>query len=234
MTADVMDEFISYGVFAWDVHDSLWLLECGTVPALEMDSLKRAEIDKLLAEDGKPPVVILQDIIERDFLGHSVILCLLDAGGHKGELVDHFVKSNWERCIQQKGHSLQGGAHFKMSDKFRTNHFITGNARYYQSTAIYYLYAQKNREENYLWFYPEISEEMLTQIRAMQPDNSSKNGHLYENWTSKNLPDHIFDVAKYAFMAKDFMLAYYKNDKFSHCAAPSLRRRMDKIKTEKN
>ena len=37
MTADVMDEFISYGVFAWDVHDSLWLLECGTVPALEMD-----------------------------------------------------------------------------------------------------------------------------------------------------------------------------------------------------
>lgn len=51
---------------------------------------------------------------------------------------------------------------------------VLTNEKYWKSTAIFYLYAQKNREENFLWFYTDISDEHIAEIRDMRPDEGSK------------------------------------------------------------
>lgn len=176
ITADVMDDFISYGVFAWDVNDSIYLVECGEVPYIELTPDKRASIDEGLKEDGKPPCKTLEDILAKDFLvneegvGIKATFLVIDQGGHKAEEVKHFAKMN-SNVLMQKGTSMTS-QNWRTSD---TQHkLVLTNEKYWKSTAIFYLYSQKNRQENYLWFYPGMSEEHLAEIRDVRPDNTSK------------------------------------------------------------
>lgn len=229
VTADVMDDFNAYAVYAWDIHDNLWMLECGRVPFLEIDEAKREELDRIAAEEKKEPVKCLQDIVDKQYLGFNIGLVLVDAGGHRAQLVEHFIRQNWNIAIQQKGTAMVQN-HFKLSDKFKYNHMLISNANYWKATAIYQLYSQKDTKENYLWFTSDITEEQLAEIRDVQPDTASKFGHLPENWKSRTGEDHVFDTIKYSYLAKDFMLQYYLNDKFNQLKAPSLLKRLDKIR----
>lgn len=117
---------------------------------------------------------------------------------------------------------------WKMSDNFQK--LIIANEKHWKATAIFYLYSQKNKQENYLWFNPEISEETLTEIRAMQPDSSSKWGAEPENWQSKTPESHAFDLVKYCYLAKDFALQSLQKSRFRFGQAPSILRRFDKQK----
>jgi len=103
------------------------------------------------------------------------------------------------------------------------------NEKYYRSTAIYYLYAQKNRQENFLWFYPEIDEEHLAELRDWHPDTSSKWGDEYSNWISKTGKDHLADCLKYAYLARDLACMTFAKTRFRFCKAPSLLRRFEKM-----
>ena len=56
---------------------------------------------------------------------------------------------------------------------------------------------KRTRGENYLWLYPEISDEHIAELRDMRPDESSKFGHEPSNWVSKTGKNHLFDCVKY-------------------------------------
>lgn len=104
------------------------------------------------------------------------------------------------------------------------------NEKYYRSSAIYYLYAQKNRNENYLYLYPEISEEHIAELRDWHPDASSKWGDEYSNWVSKTGKDHQADCLKYAILARDLAVTTFNKTDFRFAKAPSLLRRFENDK----
>lgn len=175
ITSDTMDDFCRYGVWAWDVNDNMYLIEDGEVPFIELPPDKRAAINEQRQVDGKPPVVTLEDILDKDFLvedgvGIKATFTVIDQGGHKGDEVKHFAKMH-KNVIMQKGTSMTS-VNWKPSEN--QERLILTNEKYFKSTLIYYLYSQKNKQENYLYFNPTISEETLAEFKDVQPDNTSK------------------------------------------------------------
>lgn len=228
-TSDTMDEFSSYAVWAWGVDDSLYMLECGEVQYIELDAEKRKQIDEDRKAEGVPPIVTLEDILLKDFLikdgiGIKPTFMVIDQGGHKADDVKHFVKIH-RNVIMQKGTSMTS-MNWRMSDNHER--LVITNEKYWKSTAIYYLYAQKHTEENYLWFYPDIADEHIAELRDVKPDETSKWGNEPENWVSKTGKDHQFDCLKYAYFARDFALQSFLKTRYRFGKAPSIVRRFEK------
>lgn len=175
MTADVMDDFVSYAVFAWDVCDSLYIIEDGKVQYIELTDEKRRQVNEDRKAENLPPITALEDLLVKDYLvkdnvGIKPTFCVIDQGGHKGDDVKHFAKMH-NNVLMQKGTTMTS-MNWRMSEN--QNRLLLSNERYWKSTAIYYLYSQKNKEENYLWFNPDITDESISEIRDMRPDDSSK------------------------------------------------------------
>lgn len=198
ITSDTMDLYNRYAVWAWDVNDGLYLIEDGEVPYLELSPDKREEINKQRQDEGKPPVTTLEDVLIKDYLvedgvGIQATFMVVDQGGHKADEVKHFAKMH-KNVVLQKGTSISS-VNWKYSEN--QERLILTNEKFWKSTAIYYLYSQKNRQENYLWLNPSISEESIAELRDVMPDNTSKWGDIPENWCSKTGKDHLFDCLKY-------------------------------------
>lgn len=178
VTADVMDAYDSYAVWAWGVDDSLYMLDCGEVQYTELDPDKRAQINEQRKAENQPPIETLEDILKKDYLikdgvGIKPTFMVVDVGGHKADEIKHFAKMN-RNVVMQKGTSMTS-MNWRLSEN--QDRLVLTNEKYWKSTAIYYLYAQKNRQENYLWFYPSISDESIAQIRDVRPDETSKWGN---------------------------------------------------------
>lgn len=85
LTADVMDDFIAWGVFAFDVNDNTYLIECGETAYLELSDDKRRQLNEERKIDGKPPIVTLEDVLNKDYLvkdgvGLKPLVCCIDQG----------------------------------------------------------------------------------------------------------------------------------------------------------
>ena len=93
---------------------------------------------------------------------------------------------------------------------------------------MYYLYSQRKTDADYLWLYPEISDEHIAEIRDVRPDESSKWGNEPGNWVPKTGKDHQFDCIKYAYLAKDFMLQSLSKSRYRFGRAPSILRRHER------
>lgn len=231
ITSDTMDSFNSWAAWAWDVNDNLYMLECGEVPYIELSEDKRKDIDEQRKADNQEPVNTLEDILMRDWLvkdgvGIKATFLMIDQGGHKSNDVKHFCKMH-KNVIMQKGTSMTS-SNWKFSDN--QERLVISNEKFWKSTAIYYLYSQKNKIENYLWFYPEISEDHIAEIRDMRPDDTSKFGHSPENWVSKTGKSHQFDCLKYAYLARDFALQTLMKGRYRFGQAPSILKRFEKQK----
>ena len=87
-----------------------------------------------------------------------------------GDDVKYFAKKI-NNVVMWKGTNLSV-VNFKVSENQRN--LVLGNAKHYKEVLIYMMYSQKNKQENYLWLFPEIQEEYVKQLKAMKPDNSSK------------------------------------------------------------
>ena len=232
MTSDTMDEFSSYAVWAWGVDDSLYMLDCGEVQYIDLDPEKRKQIDEDRKAESLPPIETLEDLLMKDYLinadgvGIKPTFIVIDQGGHRANDIKHFAKMH-RNVIMQKGTSMTS-MNWRMSDN--QERLAITNEKYWKSTAIYYLYAQKNREENFLWFYPSISDEHIAEIRDVRPDDSSKWGNEPENWIAKTGKDHQFDCLKYACFAKDFALQSFVKTRYRFAKASSIVRRFEKQK----
>lgn len=229
ITSDTMDNYSRYAVWAWTVNDHICLLEDGEVPYIELTPDKRASMNEELKSEGKPPVVTLEDILDKDFLkedgvGIKATFIVIDQGGHKTSEVAHFAKMH-KNVIMQKGTSMTS-MNWKLSEN--QDGLVLTNEKFWKSTAIYYLYAQKNKQENFLYFNPSISEEALAELKDVVPDNTSKWGNEYSNWISKTGVDHLFDCLKYCYFAREFALNTLSRKRFRFGMAPSILRRFDR------
>ena len=145
VTSDTMDDFNSYAVFAWCVDDSLYLIECGEVQYIELTDEKRDEINKERAAENQPPIITLEDVLMKDYLvkdgvGIKPTFLCIDQGGHKGADVKHLAKFH-KNVIMQKGTSMTV-SNWRMSDNHER--LVLTNEKFWKSTAIFYLYSQKN------------------------------------------------------------------------------------------
>ena len=83
MTVDTMDDFYSWGIFAFDVNDNSYLIDCGETPYLELLDEKRKQLNEERQNDGKPPVVTIDDLLSKDWLvndgiGTKPLMCCID------------------------------------------------------------------------------------------------------------------------------------------------------------
>lgn len=175
MTVDVMDDFYSWGIFAFDVNDNTYLIDCGETPYLELDDVKRRQINEERAAASKPPIVTIEDVLDKEYLvkdgvGLKPLACCIDQGGHKADLVKSFTKHH-RQVIQQKGTSMSS-LNWRESDN--QERLIITNEKYFRSLLIYIMYSQNNKRENYFYISPDIDEEYVKQIVGTRPDNSSK------------------------------------------------------------
>lgn len=230
ITSDTMDDYNRYAVWAWDVNDNTYLIKDGEVQYIELDDVKRKQVNDELKADGKPPTETLEDLLNREWLvgkegvGIKATFLLIDQGGHRADEVKHFARMH-KNVIMQKGTSMTS-----MNWKLSENHerLILSNEKYYKSSTIYYLYSQKNRQENFLWLNPDTTDEAIAELRDMRPDESSKWGSSPENWQPKTGVDHLFDCAKYFYLAKDFALQSLQKSRYRFAKAPSILRRFEK------
>lgn len=229
IAADTMDDFVSYAVFAWCTDDSLYMLECGELQHIELDQDKRDAIDRKRKEDGLPPIQTLEDKLLADYLasdgvGVKPTMLIIDQGGHRAGDVRHFAKGH-RNVIMQKGTSMTSAA-WRLSDS--QERLLLCDEKHWRSAAVYYLYSQRKTDADYLWLYPDISDEHIAEIRDVRPDESSKWGNEPRNWVPKTGKDHQFDCIKYAYLAKDFMLQSLSKSRYRFGRAPSILRRHER------
>lgn len=229
MTCDTMDDFYSWAIFAFDVNDNTYMIDCGETPYLELDDAKRKQINDDLADQGKPPCITIEDILNRDYLvkdgvGLKPLVCCIDQGGHKGDEVKAFAKHH-KNVLMQKGTSMSS---MNWRNSENQEKLIIVNEKYFRSLLIYNLYSQKNKQENYFYVNPSIDDEFIKQIIGTKPDNTTKFGDLPENWRDPSGNDHMFDVCKYWYLLKDYCLHSLNRKRYRFGQAPSILRQFEK------
>lgn len=175
ITADTQEQKSVYGVFAMDKKDNIFLLKQGQVRHMWLEPEQRQIINRQL----QIPVKTLEDIIQSEYLdGIKPLFAVIDRQGHRSQQVEYFSKRN-NKVIMWQGTKMES-QRFKLSNNNEKLYLVA--ARHYQAQLIHYLYTQKNREQNYLYFYPQITDECIKQILSFKPDNGKKWGDLPQNW----------------------------------------------------
>lgn len=226
MTADTQDNRSVVGVFGLDVNDNLYLLQACQPQYLTLKDQQRTAVNK----DREVPVVTVEDMLNKEYLkkngvGLKPVFCIIDRQGHRSNDVEYFAKRN-SQVLMYQGSALHT-SNWKMSQNNKRLCLVS--AKYYQTSLIYYLYSQKKRGQNYLYFYPSIEDDVIKQIVCVKPDPSKKFGHLPQNWQAENGAQHdFFDVVKMAYFAIDFAIKSFKIDRFRFGKSPMIARRWQK------
>ena len=243
MTADTQDDRSVIGVWAWSTNDNYYLLKTAQPKYLTISEAERARINEqnkqLAIKNGQQykPLETVEDILNAEYLvedgvGLKPLFCLMDMRGHRMDEVRYFMKYH-QNVIGWMGRGkLADPDHFVMNFKERA---IEGDAKHYQKEAIYYLHDQNKRDEQYLFFYPNIEEEVINQILACKPDPNAKWGHLPQNWTFGSRVHDYFDVIKMAFCARDYAMKKKNLKVFRYAKSPMLLQcREDQFKAKEN
>ena len=183
LVADTQDDRSVCGVFALDVNDNLYLIEAKELQYLSLTEEDRHTINSNLKstaeQKGEPfiPIQTVDDLLKKDYLvengvGIKPTFALIDRQGHRPHDIEFFSKQNYNVMMYQ-GTALQQ-ATWRMSDT--NSKLILGSAKFWQSQLIYYLYSQKKRGQDYLYFFPSITEEVIKQIVCVKPDPTKKFG----------------------------------------------------------
>lgn len=212
-TIDTQDDRSVVCVWAYDVNDNLFLIKTGEPIYLQLDEDEREMINKENKEAAQrqrlqfQPLETVEDIINAEYFiengtGIKPLFSFIDIRGHRSEDIKRFIKSHFN-CLGWLGSKLQSIPYEKSQTVERA---FRVNSIQYQAQAIFYLYTQKKRGSQYLYFYPDIDERVITQIAACKPDYNLKNGHYPEKWTFENRIHDYFDCTKMAFFCRDFVI----------------------------
>lgn len=225
MTADTQQTKSVIGVFALDVNDNLHLIQTCEPEYITLSDEDRSVINST----RQTPIITVQDMLNKEYLkkdgvGIKPMFCVMDRQGHRSQQVESFARKN-NKVLMYQGTRLQT-ANYKSSNT--NNRLMMVAARHYQAVLIYYLYSQKKRGQNYLYFMPGISDDVLKQILAIKPDNSKKHGDAPENWQAENGAVHdFFDVIKMAYFAQQFIIEYLPRNKYRFGQSPAIKRRWE-------
>lgn len=222
MTADTQQNKSVVGVFALDVNDNIHLLQTAQLQYLSLSDEDRIVINQTL----DTPVITVEDMLQKEYLkrngvGIKPLFCVMDRQGHRSKQIQSFAQKH-SKVLMYQGCRLQT-TNYKPSANPR---LMLVSARHYQAVLIYYLYSQKKRGQNYFYFPPDISDEVLKQIICVKPDSSKKNGNIPQNWQPENGAVHdFFDVLKMAYFAVQFMIDQLARYKYRFGQSPAIRKR---------
>jgi hypothetical protein len=115
-----------------------------------------------------------REYLKKNGVGIKPTFIVIDRQGHRSNEIEYFAKSH-NNVVMYQGTSMSQ-QNFKMSENNKKLCLVS--AKHYQTQLIYYLYSQKKRYQNYLYFYPGIEDEVVKQIVCVKPDSSKKFGNL--------------------------------------------------------
>ena len=226
---DSMGSYWRYGIFASDTRDNIHVLKIGEVNYLtlsQQDRQKHNAERKRQAEllgQNYVPIETLEDVINATYYNFQPLVVGIDAHAtYNYAEVQKFIKDN-PKMIGYLGTRMTQ-TRYKSSQRPK-NWMVS--AVDYKVTTIYYLYSQKKRDGQYL-FFDDIQQKYLNQIGAVKPDPNSKFGHLPQNWTNQNRADHAFDCIKMGLWVRDVCIQkLLKKERFAYCQSPRLLRRFN-------
>lgn len=222
LVSDTQDDFSPTGLFALDIHDNLWLLRYGNITHLWLTADQKEDLE---AKTGNP-VETVEDILTNEYkiggVGIRPLIHVIDYRGHRQKEVAEYAVAN-KNCILYAGAGQRQLDKYKPSQKRGRMFFVS--ASQYQRTLIWSLYRQRNKETDYLYLPEDLDPKVQTEIVSVQPDKTSRNGHLPENWKPEHDAVHdAFDVLKMAFFAKDFCVEQLSPKRFRVGKSPALHR----------
>ena len=223
LVSDTQDDFSPTGVFALDVRDNLWLLQYGNVTHLWLTEDER---EKLEASTGNP-VETVEDILNKEyrFEGGKIrpTFHVLDYRGHRQREIREYAATH--KAILYAGSGQRQLERYKQTDKSKKKKMYYVSAAQYQRSLIWSLYRQRNKETDYLYLPEDLDPKYQTEIVCVQPDRTTKSGHLPENWRPEHDAVHdAFDVCKMAFFGKDFAVEKLPTKYFRVGRSPALHR----------
>lgn len=233
MVCDTQDDRSVCGIFGLDVNDNLHFIEAKELQHLILTDEERTNINKLRDQQARIkgekfiPIETVEDMLKKPYLiknGVGIIptFALIDRQGHRTQEIQYFSKKV-PNVMMYQGTGLQQST-WRISDENKK--LLLASARHWQSVLIYQLYTQKKRDGNYLFFYPEISDEVIKQIVCVKPDSSKKFGDSPEKWEPENGAQHDwFDVCKMAYLSVDFAIQTMGKSRWRFCQSPNLKRR---------
>ena len=225
---DSMGSYWRYGIFASDTKDNIHVLKIGEVNYLTLSEEERTKHNAVKKQEAQQlgikfePIVTLEDVINASYCSFQPIVVGIDAHAtYNYAEVQKFIKDN-KKMIGYLGTKMTQ-TRYKPSQKAK-NWLVS--ATDYKVDTIYYLYSQKKRDGQYLFFYDDIEDQYVKQIGAVKPDPNSKYGHLPQNFTSQNREDHAFDCIKMGLWVRDICIeTLLKKERFAYAQSPRLRRR---------
>lgn len=219
VTSDTQDDRSVVGVWAMDVEDNLYLLKTAEPRHLSLDEDERQMINATAKREAMQmnvpytPVETVEDILNAEYLkkdGVGIVptFIVLDARGHRMPDIFKFVNTHMNAMAWMGANMKSTDEHWRQTGDGNQKPVATFlcNARHYQAEQIYYLYTNKNRHNQYLYFYPNIEKDVIEQIRACQPNQNSKFGHYPQNWQFGNRIHDYFDVTKMAYFARQYAI----------------------------
>lgn len=244
VTADTQDDRSVVAVWGWSTSDNLYLLKTAQPKYLSINQQQRTKINQankkiaLQTETDYVPIETVEDIINAQYLiedgvGIQPIFCLIDMRGHRMSEVEYFIKHHYNVLGWLGGRmSPNNEDHFEPSKT--KYHTILADAKWWQKEAIYHLYDQKKRTEDYLYFYPDVQKRVTEQILACKPDPNVKWGFYPQNWSFGERIHDYFDVTKMAYCAREYAIKKIQLKRFRYCKSILLNRyREEQIRIEK-
>lgn len=204
VVSDTQDDFSPTGIFALDIRDNLWLLKYENVTHLWLTAGQREDLEH---SSGNPVRTVEDWLISEYKIGGVGILPtihVIDYRGHRQKEIAEYAIDH-KRCILYAGAGQRQLDKYKPSNKRSRMFFVS--ASQYQRQLIWSLYRQRDKETDYLYLPEDLDPKYQTEIVSVQPDRTTKNGHLPENWKPEHDAVHdAFDVLKMAYFAKDFCI----------------------------
>ena len=228
---DSMGNYWRYGIFASDINDNIHVIKIGEVNYLTLTEEERKrnnEERKRTAEmlgEKFTPIETLEDIINASYYGFTPLVVGQDAHAtYNYAQVQKFIKDH--RCMVGYLGTKMTQTRYKASQNVKKNFLVS--ATHYKVDAIYYLYSQKKRNVQYLFFDQNVEEKYWNEIAAVKPDPNSKFGHHPQNWTAENRQDHAFDCIKMGYWVRDLCIDNLQKKRFNFAQSPRLKRRFEK------
>ena len=222
IVSDTQDDFSPTGVFALDIYDNLWLLQYDNITHLWLTEADRESIEKSTGE----AVHTVEDLLNGEVTIHGEkirpMFHVLDWRGHRQKEIMEYAQVH-KNAILYAGAGQRQLEPFKSSQKRRRLFYVSAST--YQKQLIWSLYRHRDKTGDYLYLPEDLDGKYQTEIVSVQPDRTTKNGHLPENWKPEHDAVHdAFDVLKMAFFARDLAFALLDPNKFRARKSPGLHR----------
>lgn len=167
IVADTQDTFSVVGRFALTKQGNYYLIDVTRPRYLYLNDDERKIINAENKRNNKAPQITVLDMLNTDYHGIRPLYLLIDSRGHRTEEIRKFAKLQ-RNIVQYQGTSLKYDI-WKFSEHITK--CITADARKLQAQLIYLLYAQNNKQYNYLYLPKSLTDKDLAEIVACQPNN---------------------------------------------------------------